>query len=160
MVSEQKADSLPFHVELANFHYGSIFNHLTESEHSTNEAIIQDPEEMRLRSNSDFENGSELALLTSQNDDVERKYNNPSKSFSSTLCMEDITVVSNTINALLGISLFSIPWGFEQSGIFGGTLVLIFVAIVSFETARQLLVAQKVYFQSNLILTSFSPRFS
>lgn len=60
---------------------------------------------------------------------------------------DKITIVANTLNALLGVALFAMPWGFQQSGVFGGSLVVIGVAALSFETARILLVAQKVYFQ-------------
>ena len=58
-----------------------------------------------------------------------------------------LTIVANTLNALLGVALFAMPWGFQQSGIIGGTLVLFSVALLSFETARILLVSQKIYFQ-------------
>lgn len=60
---------------------------------------------------------------------------------------DKVTIVANTLNALLGVALFAMPWGFQQSGVLGGSLVVIVVAALSFETARILLVAQKVYFQ-------------
>ncbi len=60
---------------------------------------------------------------------------------------DKVTIVANTLNALLGVALFAMPWGFQQSGVLGGALVLIGVAFLSYETARILLVAQKVYFQ-------------
>lgn len=60
---------------------------------------------------------------------------------------DKVTVMANTLNALLGVALFAMPWGFQQSGVIGGALVLIGVAFLSYETARILLVAQKIYFR-------------
>jgi amino acid permease len=57
-----------------------------------------------------------------------------------------VTIIANALNALLGVALFAMPWGFQQSGVAGGTAVLIFVALLSYETARMLLEAQKVLF--------------
>ncbi len=60
--------------------------------------------------------------------------------------VDEVSVVANTINALLGVSLFAMPWGFQQSGIVGGTIILCVVAILSFDTARMLLVCQKYFY--------------
>ena len=54
-----------------------------------------------------------------------------------------ISVIANTMNALLGVSIFAMPWGFAMSGIVGGFLVIIFVSLLAFETVRVLLVAQR-----------------
>lgn len=60
--------------------------------------------------------------------------------------IDEVSIIANTINALLGVSLFSMPWGFQQAGIVGGMLVLALVGYLSFDTARMLLVAQKVFY--------------
>ena len=59
----------------------------------------------------------------------------------------DVTIICNTMNALLGVSLFAMPWGFTQSGICGGTLLVIVIGMLSFETARILLLAQQHVFE-------------
>lgn len=74
--------------------------------------------------------------------DIESIVHNHAENFR-----DRVTIVANTLNALLGVALFAMPWGFQQSGVLGGSLVVIVVAALSFETARILLVAQKVYFQ-------------
>jgi amino acid permease len=58
-----------------------------------------------------------------------------------------VTIIANALNALLGVALFAMPWGFQQSGVLGGAAVLIGVALLSYATARMLLEAQKVFFQ-------------
>jgi multisubunit Na+/H+ antiporter MnhG subunit len=60
--------------------------------------------------------------------------------------VDEVSVAANTMNALLGVSLFAMPWGFQQSGVLGGLTVLIIVAILSYDTARMLLVSQKVLY--------------
>lgn len=60
--------------------------------------------------------------------------------------VDEVSVIANTINALLGVSLFAMPWGFQQAGILGGVLILGVVAVLSFDTARMLLVCQKYYY--------------
>lgn len=60
---------------------------------------------------------------------------------------EDIPVIANVSSAIMGVSIFAMPWGFLQSGVLGGTIITIFVAYLSFETARILLFSQKVLFQ-------------
>jgi amino acid permease len=59
---------------------------------------------------------------------------------------DELSVITNTVNALLGVSLFAMPWGFQQSGILGGLFVLFVVAILSYDTARMLLVSQKALY--------------
>lgn len=58
----------------------------------------------------------------------------------------DVTIVANTMNALLGVSLFAMPWGFMQSGVMGGCLLVFVISLLSFETARILLMAQRVVY--------------
>ena len=60
---------------------------------------------------------------------------------------DKITIIANTLNALLGVGLFAMPFGVQQSGVLGGLAVVVGVAMLSFETARILLVSQKIYFQ-------------
>lgn len=70
-----------------------------------------------------------------------------STSSTSSEMVDEVSVAANTINALLGVSLFAMPWGFQQSGIIGGLFVLFVVAALSYDTARMLLVSQKVLYQ-------------
>lgn len=56
-------------------------------------------------------------------------------------------VIFNTANALLGASMFSMPWAFEQAGVIGGSISLFCVAYIAYETARALLMAQRALFQ-------------
>lgn len=60
---------------------------------------------------------------------------------------DEVAVVANTINSILGVSLFAMPWGFQQSGMLGGIIVLSIVAWLSFETARMLLVSQNTCYR-------------
>lgn len=55
----------------------------------------------------------------------------------------DLTIICNSMNALLGVGMFVLPWGFLQSGFVGGTVVIFVVSYVSFDTCRVLLVAQR-----------------
>ena len=59
---------------------------------------------------------------------------------------EDFSVVANLSNALLGVGIFAMPWGFLQSGVVGGCIILTMVALLSFETARILLSSQKMLY--------------
>ena len=54
-----------------------------------------------------------------------------------------ISVVANSTNALLGVNIFAVPWGFSKSGMVGGTLISIGVAALSFGTALNMLEAQR-----------------
>lgn len=64
------------------------------------------------------------------------------------VCGTHMSIIANTANALLGVSIFAMPWGFEQAGLIGGTLTICLVAPLSYETARVLLVAQRMIYQS------------
>lgn len=48
-------------------------------------------------------------------------------------------VVFGTVNALVGVSMFAMPWTFQQAGIMAGILSLIVIAFVSYDTGRSLL---------------------
>lgn len=61
----------------------------------------------------------------------------------------------NILNALLGVSIFAMPWGFVQSGIFGGIFVLFFVAFLSYDTAKVLLKTQRILFYKTGHVYSF-----
>lgn len=67
---------------------------------------------------------------------------------SNDTCMSenDVSIIANTMNALLGVSIFAMPWGYLKSGVFGGSILVLIVGALSFETARVLLVAQKVLY--------------
>jgi amino acid permease len=57
------------------------------------------------------------------------------------------SVIFNTATALLGASMFSLPWAFQQTGVIGGSAVLLLVALVAGETALLLLMAQRAIFE-------------
>ena len=57
-----------------------------------------------------------------------------------------ISVVANSTNALLGVNIFAVPWGFSKSGVVGGTLISIGVAALSFGTALNMLEAQRLLY--------------
>lgn len=59
-----------------------------------------------------------------------------------------ITIFVTTANALFGISVFTIPWGFQRSGIILGCGLTILVAWISFETSRIVLTAQSKLYAS------------
>ena len=65
---------------------------------------------------------------------------------NSILDDRSISVIANTTNALLGVSIFAMPWGFQQSGIIGGSIITVFVAYIAFETVKILLLAQKLLY--------------
>jgi len=97
--------------------------------------------------------GSDLARNAK---DMQRK-SRPLKTPSSTTATTTITTstwtslsistIANTTNAILGVSIFAMPWGFQQSGLLGGSIITIIVAFLSFETIRILLLAQKTLYQ-------------
>jgi hypothetical protein len=63
--------------------------------------------------------------------------------------MDYLSIVCNSLNALLGVSLFVMPWAFLQSGALFGLIMLLVIAILSYETARIFLMAQKYFYQSS-----------
>ena len=83
----------------------------------------------------------EMNLLLDQHSKLNEKYTWKS------IFYEDIPVIANVSSAIMGVSIFAMPWGFLQSGVLGGTIITVFVAFLSFETARILLFSQKVLFQ-------------
>lgn len=67
----------------------------------------------------------------------------------------DISIIANTMNALLGVSIFAMPWGYLQSGIVGGSFLVIIVCFLSFETARILLIAQRRLYDRTGVIKSY-----
>lgn len=59
-----------------------------------------------------------------------------------------VSIVSNTMNGLLGVSIFAIPWGFAMSGLIGGIIIVLTVSWLAFETVRILLIAQKALYRT------------
>lgn len=57
-----------------------------------------------------------------------------------------LSTLANSVNALLGASIFAMPWGFQQSGLLGGSIIVIVVASLSYETLRSLLYIQKILY--------------
>jgi amino acid permease len=68
------------------------------------------------------------------------------KGVSTEEVVDEVSIIANTINALLGVSLFAMPWGFQQSGVVSGVVILIIVAVLSYDTSRMLLVCQKYFY--------------
>jgi hypothetical protein len=65
---------------------------------------------------------------------------------SSSLSENYLTVIANTMNALLGVSIFAMPWGFMQSGVLGGSILIMIIGLLSLETSRILLSAQRALY--------------
>ena len=66
---------------------------------------------------------------------------------------EYVTHLPVLINVLLGVSIFSIPWGYYHSGYVNGSLIVVAVAIMSFETVNMLLeIQRKIYQRTGKIL--------
>ena len=62
------------------------------------------------------------------------------------------TMFLNIVNALLGVSIFAMPWGFLMSGLLGGFFILFFVGYLSYDTAKILLDAQRtLYYRSGKV---------
>lgn len=100
--------------------------------------------------------GSELSRNNVRDVPTAKRKTKPSKtaSFPSALSHSStsstslsISTIANTTNAILGVSIFAMPWGFQQSGLMGGTIITIIVAFLSFETIRILLLVQTTLYQ-------------
>ena len=82
--------------------------------------------------------------------DLEIKESKPLRIDSSVtakdIIIDNITNSATTLNALFGVGMFSMPWGFTQSGLLGGVVIFTIVAYLSYETARILLACQKKLF--------------
>ena len=111
----------------------------------------------------DIENGEgspvegTAIISSSSSDDVADGTSSPKAVVSGTpagqlggsgMCGTFLSVAANTVNALLGVSIFAVPWGFEQAGLLGGAAIIFLVAPLSYETARVLLVAQRMIYQA------------
>ena len=57
------------------------------------------------------------------------------------------TMLINITIALLGVSIFAMPWGFMISGVLGGSLIVLLVAILSYYTAKILVDAQRMLYE-------------
>jgi hypothetical protein len=53
----------------------------------------------------------------------------------------------NIMIALLGVSIFAMPWGFVISGMIGGILIVLIVSFISFKTAKILVDAQRMLYE-------------
>lgn len=62
--------------------------------------------------------------------------------------VDEISVIANTMNSLIGVPLFAMPWGFSQAGMMGAIVILVVVATLCFDTARMLLISQKIYYNT------------
>ena len=68
----------------------------------------------------------------------------------------DLPIISNVSSAILGVSIFAMPWGYSQSGVLGGCILTILVAILSFLTSRALLLTQKSIYMKTGEIKDFS----
>lgn len=68
----------------------------------------------------------------------------------------DPVILINSFSALLGISIFAVPWGFLMSGVLGGILIVTTVAYLSFKTTKILLLAQNKIFHSTGNIPSYA----
>lgn len=64
-------------------------------------------------------------------------------------------IASNTTNALLGVSVFSVPYLFAKSGVLGGSILIIVVSRLAFETVRILLIAQRALYQRTGVVKTY-----
>lgn len=51
--------------------------------------------------------------------------------------------ISNLLSTLISGSMFSLPWSFHIAGVYGGSVVVLIIAVISYETIRALLSAQR-----------------
>jgi len=116
--------------------------------------------------NSDINNNNNninMEINDDNNDEINYEANKTNKlsTLSSllksltTLTSQDYTIIANTSNALLGVSIFAIPWGFSQSGMLGGAIILSIVASLAFETARILLLSQCILYSKSGIINTY-----
>lgn len=68
----------------------------------------------------------------------------------------DLPIISNVSSAILGVSIFAMPWGYSQSGVLGGCILTILVALLSFLTSRVLLLTQKSIYMKTGEIKGFS----
>lgn len=68
---------------------------------------------------------------------------------------DEIATGCNALAAMLGVSLFSVPWGYAKSGLLGGTLIIFIVTYFSYDSARLLLCVQKVHYSQTGSILSF-----
>jgi amino acid permease len=56
---------------------------------------------------------------------------------------KDMSVISNVVNAILGVSVFLVPWGFHMSGTVGGALIVCLLAFCSYQTCLAMITVQQ-----------------
>lgn len=56
---------------------------------------------------------------------------------------KNTAIVSNVSNAILGVSVFLVPWGYQMSGTLGGTLIVLLVAFCSYQTCMSMIIVQQ-----------------
>jgi hypothetical protein len=59
------------------------------------------------------------------------------------ICSKDMSIITNIVNAILGVSVFLVPWGFQMSGTVGGALVVCLVACCSYQTSLAMVTVQQ-----------------
>lgn len=55
----------------------------------------------------------------------------------------NLGTIANLLSTIISGSMFSLPWSFHLAGVFGGTMVILVIALISYETTRSLLSAQR-----------------
>jgi len=55
----------------------------------------------------------------------------------------NLGTISNLLSTLISGSMFSLPWSFHIAGVYGGSVVVMIIAFISYETIRALLSAQR-----------------
>ena len=62
-------------------------------------------------------------------------------------------IIANLLSTLISGSMFSLPWSFHIAGIYGGSLVVLIISILSYETIRALLSAQReIYLKTGKVV--------
>lgn len=55
----------------------------------------------------------------------------------------NLGTISNLLSTLISGSMFTLPWSFHMAGVYGGSVVVLIIALISYETIRALLSAQR-----------------
>jgi amino acid permease len=134
---QQGADTQPLSV----FSSSSMFRNRYDSlnRESVHDGISSNEDDIEVQAVENFEI-RKVALDKDSDDDV-IDVDTKAMAFP-----DYISVVANSTNALLGVSIFAMPWGFAKSGLLGGSFITMFVASLSFETTRVLLESQRILY--------------
>ena len=62
---------------------------------------------------------------------------------------------ANLLATLCGVSIFAVPWGFSLAGSLGGTIVVVFISYICYETIRILLIVQADLYTTTGIVASY-----